>query len=56
MRDITTFKAFSLVEPSEGVFVLFTFNKSDVMLLIHRIEVANKRHAKFATANIFASN
>ena len=56
MRDITSVDALGAVKAGECILELLAFDKSDVVLVIERVEVANEGNAELAAANVFARN
>jgi len=56
MGDITAGEALGAVKASEGIFLLLTVNESDIVLIVHSVEVANKGDTELATANVLAAH
>jgi len=56
MSDITAIEALGTIEASEGILELLAVDESDVVLLVQRVEVADKGDTELTTANILALN
>jgi len=54
MCDITGVEALGAIEASEGILVLLAVDESDVVLLVQRVEVADKGDTDLTTANVLA--